>query len=341
MDKKLKILIRTSGGRAPKKQLGLGHVYRSLNLSSHLKHSQIHFLIEDYGGLKQIFETKNIKNIKYLKKNIDINLDLSKTISYIHEKKIDLIIIDKYDMKSEYSKKLRDYVKVVVISDLRKINYNADLVINGFIGFENKIIKNKFGTKCILGPSVQILNKKFSKKISSTPKKYDLLITMGGFDEKNIIEFLLKPLTKFVDQLKIKIILGPSSKKTSKISKWQKSYGKFVKIMDNSNNMFKEMSNVKYGICSGGITSYEFAMLNIPFAIICQVKHQLITAKEWEKKRSGINFGLAEKISEKQIEEFLEEIVMNKRKKTIKKNSLSNQKGIKLITQEILSLVKK
>ena len=111
--------------------------------------------------------------------------------------------------------------------------------------------------------------------------------------------------------------------------------------MDNSNNMFKEMSNVKYGICSGGITSYEFAMLNIPFAIICQVKHQLITAKEWEKKRSGINFGLAEKISEKQIEEFLEEIVMNKRKKTIKKNSLSNQKGIKLITQEILSLVKK
>ena len=341
MDKILKILIRTSGGRAPKKELGLGHVYRCINLSRHLKHNQIHFLVEDYGGVKQIFESENLKNIKYLKKNSDINTDLSKTISYIQEKEIDLIIIDKYNMKPEYSEKLRSHTKVVVISDLKKINYNADLIINGFIGFKNQITKNRIGTKCILGPSVQILNEKFYKKLTDRPKKYDLLITVGGFDEKNIVEFLLKPLSKYVDQLKIKIILGPSSKKTNKIFRWQKTYGKFVKIIDNSNNMFKEISNTKFGICSGGITSYEFAILNIPFAIICQVKHQLITAKEWEKKKIGINLGLIEKVSEEQIEEILEEIVKNKRKKIIKKNSLTNQRGVKYMTQEILSLVKK
>ena len=341
MDKKLKILIRTSGGRAPKKQLGLGHIYRSINLSHYLKYNQIYFLIEDYGGVKQIFENKNIKNIKYLKKNCDIKTELTKTISYIQEEKIDIVIIDKYNMKSEYSKKLKKYAKVVVISDLKKINYDADLVINGFIGFKNQIIKNNIGTKCIVGPSVQILNEKFSQKTNDRPKKYDLLITVGGYDERNIIEFLLKPISNYVNQLKIRIILGPSSKKTNKIIKWQKKYEKFVKIIDQSNNMFKEISNAKYGICSGGITSYEFAILNIPFAIICQVKHQLITAKEWERKKMAINLGLVEKISEEQIEKLLKKIVKNKRKGISKRNYLANQTGIKQVTQEILSLVKK
>ena len=32
--------------------------------------------------------------------------------------------------------------------------------------------------------------------------------------------------------------------------------------------------------------------MKIPFAIICQVKHQILTAKEWEKKGIAINLGM-------------------------------------------------
>ena len=59
MKKLPKILFRTSGGTAYGKELGMGHVYRSINLASHLKKSKIFFLIEDYGSVKQIISQRN------------------------------------------------------------------------------------------------------------------------------------------------------------------------------------------------------------------------------------------------------------------------------------------
>ena len=56
-DKRMKILFRTSGGAAPKRDLGLGHIYRSINLALALKNNDIHFLIQDFGGVKKILQT--------------------------------------------------------------------------------------------------------------------------------------------------------------------------------------------------------------------------------------------------------------------------------------------
>ena len=43
----MKIVFRTSGGRIPKRELGLGHIYRCINLSKELTSHKITFLIED------------------------------------------------------------------------------------------------------------------------------------------------------------------------------------------------------------------------------------------------------------------------------------------------------
>ena len=84
------------------------------------------------------------------------------TKKIITEQKIDLIIIDKHDNKTKsYAKLMTKFIKTVVISDVRKIDYHADLLINAFIGFENSITQNPLGTKCLLGPKYQILNKKY------------------------------------------------------------------------------------------------------------------------------------------------------------------------------------
>ena len=64
----MKILIRTSGGRAPNKELGFGHIYRCLNLAEHLRAHKITFLIEDYGGAKEIIKERGFSNIILLKK---------------------------------------------------------------------------------------------------------------------------------------------------------------------------------------------------------------------------------------------------------------------------------
>lgn len=335
---KLKILFRTAGGRAPKKELGLGHVYRCLNLAHYLKTNELHFLIEDYGGVKKILNKKKIDRISYLKNEIPYRDDIKKTLSYIEKNRIDVIIIDKYKVAEKYVRDVRKYVKTVLISDLKIINYPADLIVNGFIGYKNHIQKNKFRSKCLLGPTYQILNKEFTKKKKKYKKKYDLLITVGGFDEKNILEFLLELLTKFSQRLKVKIILGPSTVKSQKMKMLIKKYGKFIDLVGKTENMHDEIKKVEFGICSGGITTYEFASMKIPFAIVCQVKHQLITAGEWHQRNVALNLGLFSKDMEKKIIKLFQKLEHHESiyKKTNK--TIVDGKGAKRVVHEILRM---
>jgi len=335
---KLKILIRTGGGRAPKKELGLGHVFRCINLAHYLKSNQIHFLIEDYGGVKKILNKKKYYRISFLKKEIDYKSDIRETLSYIEKNKIDVLIIDKYKIAEKFVKAVRKHVKTVLISDLKIIDYPADLIVNGFIGYKNQIRRNKFGTKCLLGPKYQILNEKFVRKKKRNKKRYDLLITVGGFDEKNVIELLLEQLTKFTSSLRVKIILGPATKKSEKIRKWEKNYRKFVEIIDKTNDMYKEISSANFGICSGGITTYEFAAMKIPFAIICQVKHQLITANEWQNRNIALNLGLVNKEIEKRVERLVKRLAEGKEVYRFNKKPVVDGMGAKRSASEILKM---
>ncbi len=336
----LKILFRTAGGRAPKKELGMGHVYRCINLAHYLKSSQVHFLIEDYGGVKKNLNKKKYHRISFLKKGINYKSDIKKTLSYIKNNKIDVLIIDKYKIAEKFIKAVRKHVKTVLISDLKIIDYPADLIVNGFIGYKNQIRRNKFGTKCLLGPKYQILNEKFVKKKKLDKKRYDLLITVGGFDEKNVIELLLEQLAEFTSSLRVKIILGPATIKSQNIKMLLKKYNKFIDVVDKTNNMYQEISSAKFGICSGGITTYEFAKMKVPFAIICQVKHQLITAKEWQRRNVALDLGFFSKEIEKNIVKLFRKLELRESVYKINKKSIVDGKGGQRIANQILLMNK-
>ena len=335
--KKLKIIIRTSGGKAPKKQLGFGHVFRCVSLAKNLKSHDIFFLVEDYGNqVNKILKKNGFKKINQLENDINIKLDIQKTLDLIEKEKADVIIIDKYNISLRYLKEIKKNVKVVVISDLSKIDYPADLLVNGFVGFKNSLTYNKYGTKCLLGPKLQILNNEFIKKSKILEKKYDVLASFGGYDENNITKLLIKSLLKISKKLNVRIILGPATQKTNEINSLKKKYGSKLTIIKSTNNMYREMINSCYGLCSGGITTYEFAALNIPFGIVSQVKHQLITAREWEKIGIGKNLGLVNENTEKKIIQFLEDILEECIDKS--KKIRSDGFGSKRISKEILKL---
>lgn len=327
-----KILFRTSGGRTRKKQLGLGHIFRCIHLSRYLHSHELEFLIEDYGSVTSTLREYGLQKISRLSMGISESSDFKKTSEYILKHNVDLLIIDKYGFTNSYVSKLKKIVKVVIISDLRKISFDADLLVNGFIGYENKIINNKFKTKCLLGPKYQILSKDY-EKVTSYKKKYDLLITLGGFDARNMLELILKRIVKFDKKLKIKLILGPA---TSKSLKFKKTHH-IIDIIEKTKHMKKEISCSKFGICGGGITSYEFAALNVPFAIVCQYPHQIITAKEWNKKKIGKNLGLIESNTRK-IDIFLNSIVNEQT--VLKRNNVVDGMGTGRVANQILKIIK-
>lgn len=329
-----KILFRTSGGRIPKRQLGLGHIYRCLNLGHQLKPHEIQFLIEDYGSVSSLLREHGFKKIFHLKPGIQENLDIKKTIDYVLENKIDLLIVDKYGLTCKFVRALKKFTKIIVISDLKNIQYDADLVVNGFIGFDNKIIYNKFGAKCLLGPHYQILNQQYSKK-SKLHKKYDLLVTLGGFDANNLMNIVLDKIITHGKKLKTKIILGPATLKTDKIRKFERNHKEQLEIVTKTANMKKEISSSKFGICAGGITTYEFSAMQVPFAIVCQYDHQINTAREWAKRKIAKNLGFIQN-NEKKLDILLKQLAHNNIQ--LKSRKIVDGLGSKRVSEQILRL---
>lgn len=331
----MNILFRTAGGSAKCKQLGLGHIFRCVNLAKNLPSHNIHFMIEDYGKAKKVIKENGFNQISILSKNIEKDNEIKKIKKYIQREKISIVIIDRFQIKKSISKNIKKFAKIVVISDLNKIDYDADLIVNGFIGFKSQAVKNHYGSRCLLGPKYQILNNEFSMKNYQNNKKRDILATFGGYDEHNIGKLFLNALRKNKhNKFKIKLILGPSTKFFPK--KFSIDNNQQLEVIESTKNMANEMKQSKYGLCSGGLTTYEFASLGIPFGIICQNRHQLITAKEWEKKKIGVNLGLLNNKTPHKIEYFLD--LISKKKLKERKNLVCDGLGTKRVVNEILKL---
>ncbi len=332
--RKLNLLFRISGGKASGKELGYGHVFRSMNLAYLFRKHNVWFLLEDYGGVKNILNQHGFYNIINVKCNCSIDEDTKLTISTIKKNKIDLLINDAYRAEDKYLKKIKKFSKTVLITDLKKFRYSADLVVNGFIGFKNQRIddgKQKF----LLGPKYQILDHRYPTSTKTKPKN-DLLVTFGGFDENNITEIFLEELVKYDGQIKTKIIHGPSSEKTKRIKEIEKKFPRYFSIISYG-DMFKEISQTKFGLCSGGITTYEFAALGVPFGIISQVKHQNVTAKIWAKKKIATNLGIINNSTRAKISRYLENFVLNNNEISVKPIQIN---GGKEVHDEIMKLLK-
>ena len=330
----VKILFRTSGGSAKNRELGTGHIFRTINLSKKFEKDKKIFLIEDYGGVKKILQNNNISNIKFLKPDLSAKEDFEKTLKVIKKEKIDFVVIDKIFTSKMYLKKLKKEIFTIYITDQFDYEFPANIVVNGFIGLNNEIKINKYDSKCLIGPSFQILSNKYEKR-SKFNKKNDLLITFGGYDANNIFENFCTILPNFLRKMKIKIILGPITKKPKCLEIIEKEFKNKLEIIQYTNNLKKEISQSKLGLCSGGITTYEFATLKIPFGIISQYKHQKITASEWEKLGYAINLFQNDKKIMSRTEEFLNNFLENKMNFKLSKKSIDGN-GAKRVKNEIL-----
>ena len=160
-----------------------------------------------------------------------------------------------------------------------------------------------------------------------------MVTTFGGFDEHGISNIVIKEIARLKPNYKTKIILGPATKKIKKISTKESRY---LTIIKNTNDMKKEISTAKIGLCSGGITSYEFASQKIPFGIICQERHQLITAKEWEKKKIAINLGMINSRTRQNLRRFLDDV--SSKKILQSKKRICDGRGAERVSKKILTL---
>ena len=302
----MKILFLVDGSL----KIGMGHIYRSLNLANEIKEkNEIVFIT------REKLSFKNFK--KYYKTFFVEKNNILKEKNIIEKINPDLIIIDKLKERN------------ITINNIKKICENILL-----IDYTKKNIRNKFHGVTILYPETgfssqnennfkyTIINKEFSKNTTTKTEKIakKIIVLQGGSDTYCFTPKIIDSFNLIKKDLEISVIIGESFNCWKKLEQSISNSNKKIKILHNVKNLSKILKKYDLAITAGGMTSLELACVGIPSIIICGEKFEIETAKLLEKNKCGINLGFGKNISSKQISEYVNNLILNfEQRKQMKK----------------------
>lgn len=283
------VMIRVDGDS----KIGMGHVYRSLNLAYVLKKN----------GHDVIFLTKN-RIVKNLASNsfeckMFLNDGYDKVQKIINRSKPDVIIIDKLQEQTKLINIFKKNCKCVVAIDYTGNNKQIiDYGINMLYPKTGIINKNT-----ISGFEYSIMNKKliYTKPIDIKRKVKSLLVLQGGSDTHCFTPKIINALNTLSEDIKITVVLGPAFNCWSALKVALKDNQKRLNLLHNIKNMPTVMSKHDVAITAGGMTLLELAHMGIPSVVICGEEFENETAGLLQKKGFGINLGFGKKVSESDI----------------------------------------
>ena len=212
----MNVLIRVDSSR----EIGLGHLKRSMLLASHLKQNgwNAFFVCRDHdGNLNQLviesgFDLYRLQtNTQYTSENLyerwlgdSPSSDSSDFINIARNiGSVDLVIVDHYGIDSAWHNKIKNSLgcKILVIDDLANRTYDCDILLDQTLGRLSTDFERLVSRNCIIlaGTSYALINEIYSVKRMKLekrdlPKQPRILVSMGGTDLNNVSEFILDSL---------------------------------------------------------------------------------------------------------------------------------------------------
>ncbi|NFT94980.1 UDP-2,4-diacetamido-2,4,6-trideoxy-beta-L-altropyranose hydrolase [Clostridium botulinum] len=270
----MKIAIYTNGGTT----IGMGHIMRMLALAKELSfNNDVIFICKTHkenpykyrAGLEKVKE-QGFNVVEVCEQNF---------MNEIKNIKADCIITDSYDVNEEYFNIVKKHFKYSgCIDDINTCNYfNVDFLINLNIYAKKLNYKTNNDTKLLLGSNYVLLRDEFrnlhnlSKNINSVIKK--IFITVGGSDNSNFTEDIIKKLNGF--DYELHIIVGAEFIYIDKLKAYENDK---IKLHFNA-NMVQLMCECDVAISSCGSTLYELASCGTPTLGIIVADNQKLAAE--------------------------------------------------------------
>lgn len=293
---KLNVLIRVDGS----KQLGFGHLYRSVALSQCLMKHNVTLVTRcdkeyqiGYSFLKKSnYRILCIKNEKEF-------------FGVIERENPDIIINDILDTKESYIKKIKGRdIFVVNFEDLGNGNKYADIVINDLYPDLYPRDNHWYGLKyAILNPQFELVKPK--KDIDVDIK--NILVAFGGTDPGNLTVKVLLALKQLGFMGDITVVLGPGYNHHEELGitleNWQENKQQ-IRILHDVKNMAELMKSCNMAITSAGRTVTELMVIGIPTIAICQnireMRHDHATSAY-----GVVNIGLGKSIGTKSLADHI------------------------------------
>jgi spore coat polysaccharide biosynthesis protein SpsF len=317
------IIFRVDGNQ----QLGMGHVYRVMNIAKKLqKNYSLLFVTKTLIAKKML---SPFGNCILFRKN-----DSKFLKSSIKNFNPDIIIVDKLFENQTLLNFFKLHTKKLIGIDYTSKNFSKfDISLNmlysksgskskkNYSGFKYSIINNNFYN---FNPIT------INKKINS------ILILQGGSDTHCFIPKIIDALNLIDLSFSLTVVTGPSFQCWTELNKSIKQNKKNITVLKNVKNMASIMSKSDFAISAGGITLLELTHLGIPTIVVCAEKFENETANTLEKLGFGKNLGFGKSISKNFIAKHTLELIRN----TSSRKSM-NSIGPKIIDSKSTSRIVK
>ena len=287
-----RILLRTDAA----KELGMGHVYRTLALAYALARHDITIVLSEDKPLGAEF----FKDYPFKVDTVKSDLEF---LSYARKAKAELVVLDRLDNLAEFVTLLGGFCKVVTFEDLGDGAEAADLLIADL--YENPRVpadRQLTGVEnAILAPTFETID----RQIQFHEKVQEVLVLFGGTDPSNLAETALRALEHIKFEGRVTIVRGLGSDLID-----PKSYNLRLKVLSNIKNMPAVMENADIALSSAGRTITELSSLGIPTICMAQNSKEL-THTHTTPANGVIMLGLGKLVSIETLGAHLTELIEN------------------------------
>jgi len=267
--KNRKILFRTDASST----IGLGHVMRDLVLAKQYPNDEVMFATR---RLKGNLNSK-IKESGYKVKRLDSNR-LNELVIMVKKLKIDMVIIDSYEIDYAFEKELkkRTGVKLMVLDDTYE-KHHCDILLNHNIYADEIRYKGLVPTGCTLqcGEEFTLLREEFyiakehKKELSSS---MNIFLSMGGADTAGLNIPILEALEQF-PEIHTHLVTTTTNKKLKPLQEYVKNRDNITLYVD-SNHIAEIMSRSQMAIITPSVTLHEANFMELLFIPIQTADNQ-------------------------------------------------------------------
>lgn len=324
---KKNILIRLEGY----KEIGMGHIYRGIQLASTLFEHNVVFAISERSKLA----IDKIRELNYTCHIIHNDKDLDEILEQEH---IDIVVNDILNTNRNYIDMLKSHgCRVVNLEDLGDGIQSADIVINDLYTKQNDL------PNCYWGQKYYCIKDEF---LIATPREHsdevkEVLIMFGGTDPGNVTEKAITAIGQLPSNYKnihYTVILGAGNKNMAKIQNLVKSLNINATVLKDVTVVSEYMAKADLALSSQGRTMFELAHMTVPTIVVAQNEREL--CHEFGYISNGfINLGIADELDENTIRETLIWLINSPKIRKQIKNKMQSfeiEKGIYRVKKLIL-----
>lgn len=293
---KKKILIRVEGYE----QIGLGHIYRGLQIAANLIDHQVKFVISEKSEL-------GIEKLRQYYYPMEIIKDDAEFMNIIKREKTDIVINDILDTNVCYMSQLKELgVRVVNFEDTGEGSYLADVLINALLDSDSSYHNAHWGSEYYLIRDEFLMQnpKEFSEDVK------EILVVFGGVDPNNITQRAADALLQIVQEYPIHatIIIGMGYERKKELEQYVLSKTNRITILKDVKLMSEYMKKGDLAIASRGRTMYELAVMGVPTVVVAENKREM--GHNFGSIENGIlNLGLEKDVDAKMLYDTLKWLI--------------------------------